>query len=256
MIKMLQGRIHSIESCGTVDGPGIRYVVFFQGCPMRCLYCHNPDTWEAGNGSLMTVPEILKGFYNNLAFYRNGGVTVTGGEPLMQIDFLIALFEDLKKHHVHTCIDTSGITFTPDNKDLMVKLDRLLSLTDLILLDIKHINPKQHEQLTGHSNDRILAFARYLDEKKIPVWIRHVVVPGITFYREYLEELGKFLGTLHNVQALDVLPYHSMGASKYKELNIPYPLPNTKEPTREEAQAAKQLILSAYRKVKLERNIL
>lgn len=245
-MTMEKGYVHSIESCGTVDGPGIRYVIFLQGCPLRCLYCHNPDTWAMNTGTLRSVSDALDGFYSNLPFYKSGGVTVTGGEPLMQIDFLIALFQKLKEDHVHTCIDTSGIIFNPDNSALCAKLDTLLSLTDLVLLDIKHINPLQHKQLTGSSNKPVLLFAHYLDEKNIPVWIRHVIVPGITFYKEYLEQLGAFLGTLNNVQALEILPYHSMGIRKYQELGIDYPLSDTREPSKDEAQAAKQVILNAY----------
>lgn len=247
---MITGHIHSIESCGTVDGPGIRYVIFFQGCPMRCQYCHNPDTWEASGGTPMTVDEVLDGFYSNLAFYRSGGVTVTGGEPLMQMDFLTALFENLKAHGIHTCIDTSGIIFNPENPDFMKRMDHLLSLTDLVMLDIKHIEDSRHLTLTGQSNKKVLDFAAYLSEKNIPVWIRHVLVPGITFYREYLEELGTFMGSLNNVKALDVLPYHSMGITKYDSLGITYPLRDTPEPSKEDAAAARNVILSAYQKAR------
>lgn len=250
---MITGHIHSIESCGTVDGPGIRYVIFFQGCPMRCQYCHNPDTWEASGGTPMTVDEVLDGFYSNLAFYRSGGVTVTGGEPLMQMDFLTALFENLKAHGIHTCIDTSGIIFNPENPDFMKRMDHLLSLTDLVMLDIKHIEDSRHLTLTGQSNKKVLDFAAYLSEKNIPVWIRHVLVPGITFYREYLEELGTFMGSLNNVKALDVLPYHSMGITKYDSLGIPYPLRDTPEPSKEDAAAARNVILSAYQKARASR---
>lgn len=250
---MITGHIHSIESCGTVDGPGIRYVIFFQGCPMRCQYCHNPDTWEALGGTPMTVDEVLDGFYSNLAFYRSGGVTVTGGEPLMQMDFLTALFENLKAHGIHTCIDTSGIVFNPESPDFMKRIDHLLSLTDLVMLDIKHIDDSRHLKLTGQSNKKVLDFAAYLSEKNIPVWIRHVLVPGITFYREYLEELGTFMGSLNNVKALDVLPYHSMGITKYDSLGIPYPLRDTPEPSKEDAVAARNVILSAYQKARASR---
>ncbi len=248
MTNKTKGYIHSFETCGTVDGPGLRYVIFLQGCPMRCQYCHNPDTWEPGKGEVLTVDEVLKSFYNNLAFYRNGGVTVTGGEPMMQMDFLIELFEKLHEDHVHTCIDTSGIMFQPKNAEFMAKLDRLLAVTDLVMLDIKHIDAEEHKKLTAHSNERILAFARYLDEKSIPIWIRHVIVPGITLYKEYLEQLGKFIGSLSNVKALDVLPYHSMGKMKYDNLNMEYPLKDTREATKEEAVAAKNIILNAYKK--------
>ena len=246
----IKGFVHSIESCGTVDGPGIRYVIFLQGCPMRCQYCHNPDTWEYGKGDQMAVDEVLKGFYTNLPFYRNGGVTVTGGEPMMQMDFVMELFRDLKKHGIHTCIDTSGIMFNPDVPHFMKKLDELLTMTDLIMLDIKHIDDQKHKTLTGHSNKQILAFAKYLDKKKVPVWIRHVIVPGITFYKEYLEDLGTFMAALSNVQALDVLPYHSMGKAKYENMGMKYPLSDTPEPSKDDAAAAKQLILSAYKHAK------
>lgn len=241
---MIKGHIHSIETCGTVDGPGLRYVIFLQGCPMRCQYCHNPDTWEPGKGEEMTVDEALSKFYSNLAFYKNGGVTVTGGEPMMQIDFLIELFTKLHEEGVHTCLDTSGIMFQPNNKE---KIDRLLEVTDLVMLDIKHIDNEKHKELTAHSNDRILDFARYLDEKNIPIWIRHVIVPGITLYQEYLERLGEFMATLSNVKALDVLPYHSMGKVKYENLNMKYPLEDTREATKQEAVAAKSIILNAYK---------
>ncbi|WP_461810364.1 pyruvate formate-lyase-activating protein [Faecalimonas sp.] len=247
---MTKGYIHSIESCGTVDGPGIRYVVFLQGCPMRCQYCHNPDTWKVNIGKQLTVAEVLEGFYTNRPFYRNGGLTVTGGEPMIQMDFLIELFTQLKKDGVHTCIDSSGIMFQPHNKIFMNKLNILLGLTDLIMLDIKHIDDEKHRELTGQSNKNILAFAKYLDEKNIPIWIRHVVVPGITLYQEYLERLGEFISTLNNVKALDVLPYHSMGKVKYENLGMDYPLKDTREATKEEAAAAKNIILSAYKKGK------
>jgi len=245
---MTEGYIHSIESCGTVDGPGLRYVIFMQGCPMRCQYCHNPDTWAPHTGTKMTAKEALKKFYHNIAFYRNGGVTVTGGEPMMQMDFLIELFEQLHRKGVHTCIDTSGIMFHPNDAMFMNKLDRLLAVTSLVMLDIKHIDDEKHKELTAHSNKQILDFAKYLDEKQIPIWIRHVIVPGITLYKNYLEELGQFMATLHNVKALDVLPYHSMGKSKYEELDMIYPLADTREATREEAIAAKHIILGAYKK--------
>ena len=247
---MTKGFIHSIETCGTVDGPGLRYVIFLQGCPMRCQYCHNPDTWEPGVGKQMTVDEVLKSFYNNLAFYRNGGVTVTGGEPMMQMDFLIELFTKLHADGVHTCLDTSGIMFQPNNKVFKEKAERLFAVTDLVMLDIKHIDDEKHKILTSHSNERILAFAKYLDEKGIEIWIRHVVVPGITLYQEYLQRLGEFMATLKNVKALDVLPYHTMGKVKYENLGLEYPLGDKREATKEEAKAAKNIILLAYKKAK------
>ena len=217
---------------------------------MRCQYCHNPDTWEPGKGDEMTVDEVLKSFYHNTAFYKTGGVTVTGGEPMMQMDFLIELFEKLHAENYHTCIDTSGIMYQPENEKVMEKIERLMDVTDLVMLDIKHIDDAKHKELTSHSNKRILEFARYLDKKGIPIWIRHVVVPGITLYKEYLEQLGEFMATLGNVKALDVLPYHTMGKVKYENLGMEYPLDGTREATKQEAVAAKSIILGAYKKGK------
>lgn len=244
------GKIHSIETFGTVDGPGIRYVVFFQGCPMRCKYCHNPDTWNISYGSEKSVTEILDDYEKYKPFLRKGGLTATGGEPLMQIDFLTELFEEAKKRNIHTCLDTSGIIFNEGNPDLLVKFDRLIKSTDLIMLDIKHINDAEHIELTSHSNKNILAFLRYLDRNSIPVWIRHVVVPGITDNEENLIKLGEFLGEFKNIQALDVLPYHNMGKVKYDNLGMEYPLINTPPASKELAAKAKALIQQGFMKIK------
>ena len=184
---MTKGRIHSLESFGTVDGPGTRFVVFLQGCPMRCAYCHNPDTQPMEGGTLMEPQEIVDQYLRNEPFYRSGGgLTVTGGEPLMQIDFLIDLFTLLKEHNVHTCIDTSGIVFKKNNDALIEKLDRLMAITDLVMLDIKHIDPEKHMWLCEQPNEGILDFAKYLEDRKVDLWIRHVVVPGITDNEEDL----------------------------------------------------------------------
>ena len=238
------GRIHSIETFGTVDGPGIRFVVFFQGCPLRCLYCHNPDSWNMADGKEMTADEILTRFERNRGFYKNGGITATGGEPMVQIDFLLELFTKAKERNIHTCLDTSGIAF-PGNPDSPVydKIERLMEVTDLILLDIKHIDEKDHQTLTGKSNRLILAFARYLSSIKKPVWIRHVVVPGITYKEENLTELGRFLGTLTNIEKIEILPYHSMGKTKYENLGYQYALADTRELTKAEAEKAREIIL-------------
>ncbi len=241
------GHVHSIESFGTVDGPGVRLVVFLQGCPMRCQYCHNPDTWKFDGGTDMTVNQIMALYEKNRAFYSRGGITVTGGEALMQMEFVTELFSTAAHRGIHTCLDTSGITFNPKNPTIVERFDKLMSVTDLVLLDIKHIDPQGHKDLTGQPLEPILAFARYLDDKAIPVWIRHVVVPGITYEQNQLYQLGRFLATLHNIKALDVLPYHDMGKVKYKNLEIPYPLEETKPLTKEEAMAAKQVILKGYR---------
>jgi len=246
----MEAYIHSTESFGTVDGPGVRFVIFFQGCPMRCKYCHNPDTWQMNTGTRRSAQSLISEYEHNRAFYKNGGITVTGGEALMQIDFLLELFRLAKKKDIHTCLDTSGVTYHPGESEYNRKLDELMKVTDLVMLDIKHIDPEGHKDLTGHDNADILAFARYLDEKKVPVWIRHVVVPGITDDPNQLYQLGQFIGTLSNIKALDVLPYHVMGVSKYEELGIPYPLKGIEAATRDQALAAKQIILQGFRQVR------
>ncbi len=250
----MDGFIHSTESFGTVDGPGVRFVIFLQGCPMRCKYCHNPDTWEMNVGETRSAQSLIDEFERNRSFYRNGGITVTGGEALMQIDFLLELFTLAKERKIHTCLDTSGITYHPGESEYNRKLDKLMELTDLVMLDIKHIEPKRHKVLTGHDNAGILAFARYLDEKKVPVWIRHVVVPHVTDSEIYLRKLGEFIATLSNVKALDVLPYHILGTGKYEALGIEYPLEGIKATTREEAIEAKQIILDAFRETRKQMN--
>ena len=242
----MYGFIHSTESFGTVDGPGVRFVIFTQGCPMRCQYCHHPDTWKMNTGSVRSAQSLIQEYERNKAFYTRGGITVTGGEALMQIDFLLELFGLAKEKGIHTCLDTSGITYKPGNSAYNDKLDKLMTMTDLVMLDIKHIDPEGHRALTQQPNDGILAFARYLAEKKVPVWIRHVVVPGITDDPGQLTRLGAFLATLPNVQALDVLPYHVMGAVKYEQLGMEYPLKGVPAATKEQAAQAKKTILTAY----------
>mgnify|MGYP000505493978 FL=1 len=237
----MEGHIHSTESFGTVDGPGIRFVVFFQGCPMRCLYCHNPDTWTVGGGdqNLRSVESLLKEYDGIKEFLHDGGITATGGEPLLQMPFLTELFEAAKKKGIHTCLDSCGITFRQERR---AEFDRLMAATDLVMLDIKHIDDAEHQKLTGQSNKHILEFAEYLKEKNVPVWIRHVVVPTITLNDEYLYRLGYFIGGLDNLKALDVLPYHTMGEVKYQNLGIDYPLKGIPAATKEEAEHAKEVI--------------
>ncbi len=247
----MNGFIHSKESFGTVDGPGIRYVLFMQGCPMRCLYCHNPDTWETGKGEEISAEEVIEEFKKNRAFYSKGGITVTGGEPLLQTEFLIELFKKAKEESIHTCIDTSGVTYNAENERYIKKLDELMKYTDLVMLDIKHINNEKHIGLTGKENNGILQFARYLEERNIPLWIRHVVVEGYTDSPEDLTALGEFIGTLKNLKALDVLPYHSMGEAKYEELGIPYKLKGVSPTSEKDALKAKKYILDGIRKARL-----
>lgn len=244
------GYIHSKESFGTLDGPGIRYVIFMQGCPMRCLYCHNPDTWALHGGTPTTADEIISEFKKNRSFYSNGGITVSGGEPLLQIDFLLDLFTKAKKEGIHTCIDTSGITFSSSENAYREKLDMLMKYTDLVMLDIKHINSDKHKELTSHGNENIIAFAKYLEDVGVPVWVRHVVVEGYTDDSDSLFELGKFIGTLKNLEALEVLPYHTLGTAKYKSLGIPYKLEGLSPMSQQKANEAKKIILSGIHKVR------
>lgn len=246
----MTGYIHSKESFGTVDGPGIRYVLFMQGCPMRCLYCHNPDTWETGKGETITADEVIEEINKNRSFYSRGGITVSGGEPLLQVDFLTELFKKAKEENIHTCIDTSGVTYNPENTEYIAKLRELLKYTDLVMLDIKHIDTHKHKTLTGRDNKNILGFAKFLEEKNIPLWVRHVVVEGYTDEREDLEKLGEFLGKLKNLKALDVIPYHTMGAVKYKEMGLEYPLKELSALPVEKAVIAKKHILEGVKKVR------
>ena len=249
----MQGRIHSLESFGTVDGPGVRFVVFVQGCPMRCGYCHNPDTWEMNAGTLMEPSYIIEQYERNISFYKGGGITVTGGEPLMQVDFLVELFTLAKEKGIHTCIDTSGIAYkTNANPEWLAKLDKLMTLTDLVMLDIKHIDPEKHKELTSQPNDGILAFAKYLNEKNVDMWIRHVVVPGITDDEKYLYQLGYFIGQLKNLKALDVLPYHTMGETKYEKLGMEYKLKGVPAMDKNKLLEKKATILDGVRKRRAE----
>lgn len=243
-VSNMKGYIHSFESFGTVDGPGVRYVVFLQGCPMRCKYCHNPDTWQGG-GTPYTAEAVLEKMTRNLPFYKTGGLTVSGGEPLVQIDFLIELFSLAKARGIHTCIDTSGVTFDLNNKEYLCKVDKLLSLCDLVMLDIKHIDEDEHIKLTGHTNKNILDFASYIDKKGVRLWVRHVIVPNITYKEEYLRELGRFLKCLNCLDKIEVLPYHKMGEVKYEALGIECPLKDTESLGDNDAKKAYEIIKSA-----------
>ena len=218
------GRIHSVESMGTVDGPGIRFVVFTQGCPMRCLFCHNPDTWRVDAGTAVSVEQLVDEFESNRAFYRTGGITVSGGEPLLQPEFVADLFAEMHARpagRVHTCLDTCGYAFDPERPELCA---RVLDETDLVLLDIKHADPAGHRALTGRDPGRILAFGDELARRGIDTVIRHVVVPGRTDTVEECEALGRLIAPWRNVVGLEMLPYHTMGVAKYEQLGLAYPL--------------------------------
>ena len=244
-MEQLTGKLHSIETFGTVDGPGVRFVVFFQGCPMRCRFCHNPDTWDISRAQLSpTADEVLEKMTRNLPFYRGGGITATGGEPMCQMDFLTELFKKAHALGIHTALDTSGITFS-ENAEYLEKLDTLLALTDLVMLDIKHTDEDEHISLTGASGMAAVAFARYLCKKQIPLRIRHVLVPGLTDGEAHLLSLGRLLGELQSsgvLEGFELLPYHRMGEGKYEKLGIPYTLPGVEPPTAEEIARAYEII--------------
>lgn len=236
----LFGFIHSIETFGSVDGPGIRFLIFLQGCPMRCRFCHNPDSWQTGVGEKMTTDELLDRAEHYRSYWgREGGITVSGGEALMQIDFLTELFRKAHERGINTCLDTSAQPFTRQGA-WFAKFEELMKYTDTILLDIKHIDDDEHRKLTKHSNRNILDCARYLSDIHKPVWIRHVLIPGITDRDDYLARLRAFLDTLTNVERVDVLPYHTLGTYKYEKLGLDYPLKGVEPPTPERIENAKR----------------
>lgn len=239
---MTDGYIHSIESFGAVDGPGMRYIVFTAGCPLRCKFCHNPDTWNMAGGKKMSPADLLADAVKDRAYWgKKGGITVSGGEPLAQLDFLLDFFTLAKKENVNTCIDTSGGPFS-DQGEWFEKFQKLMEVTDLLLMDIKHIDPVEHKELTGLDNDNIIKMFRYLDKIKKPIWIRHVLVPGVSDKDEYLERTRDFIRSLGNVQRVEVLPYHTLGVAKYKELGIPYRLEGVPSPTAERVQNARTIL--------------
>ena len=230
----LTGKLHSFESCGTVDGPGIRFIVFMQGCPLRCKYCHNPDTWKLEDAKYerdieFTINEIKK--YK--PFFRNGGgLTITGGEPFVQIDYVEALLKRAKEEGIHTVVDTSGYIFND-------RIKEVLEYVDLVLLDIKSMDPVVYRDLTGVELENTLKFAEYLSKIDKPMWLRHVVVPGLTDKKENLEKLSKFISNMTNIKKIELLPFHQMGTHKWEELGIEYPLKNLREPTLEEMKEAR-----------------
>lgn len=238
----IKGRIHSVESFGSADGPGVRYIVFLKGCNMRCQYCHNPDTWAKDGGELMTPEEVLKKALRYKTYWKEkGGITVSGGEALLQIDFVIELFRLAKEKGVNTCLDTSGNPFSLE-EPFKSKFDELMKYTDLFMLDIKHIDDAAHRKLTGQTNQNILEMAAYLSDHGKAMWIRHVLVPGITTEEDELHRLRSFLDTLKTVERVEVLPYHTLGVFKWKELGIPYQLEGVDPPTKEQIDRAKEIL--------------
>lgn len=238
----MQGYIHQLESFGSVDGPGVRFIIFFSGCPYRCLYCHNPDTWDMTKGKLYSTDELIKEALSCSEYWgKKGGITVSGGEPLSQIDFLIELFTKAKEKGINTCIDTSGAPFKKDG-EWFEKFKVLMQVIDILLVDIKHINEEEHIKLTGQTGNNVKEMFYYLDEIKKPIWIRHVLVPGITDNDEYLMQTRDFIKTLSNVERVEVLPYHGLAITKYKDLGIDYVLKDTESPSKERIENAKRIL--------------
>lgn len=240
---MIKGNVHLIESFGSVDGPGIRFIIFLKGCPLRCRFCHNPDTWAIAKGEMRTADELIEQALRYKTYWgKKGGITVSGGEPLVQIDFLIELCKTAKEKGIHVTIDTSGQLFTREGV-FFEKFNELMKYVDLLLLDIKHIDAEKHKWLTGKSNESILDCARYLSEINKPVWIRHVLVPGVNDSDEYLIPLRQFIDTLNNVEKVEVLPYHTLGLFKWEELGIEYGLKGVEPPTAESVEHAKSILI-------------
>lgn len=234
----MKGRIHSLDTFGALDGPGIRFVLFMQGCAMQCQYCHNPDSWDTAVGRIVEIDDILQEIEPYIHYYQGsgGGITVTGGEPALQAPFLACLFKECKKRWgLHTALDTSGFCG-------LEHIMELIEATDLVLLDLKQMNPEKHVALTSQSNERVLEFAEWLSKQNKPVWIRHVLVPGLTDNYADLFSLGQFIGKLGNVVKIEVLPYHRMGVYKWQQMQMTYPLEGVPTPTNQEVERARSII--------------
>ena len=248
-MSSLIGRIHSFETFALVDGPGIRCAVFLHGCALRCKYCHNPNTWHPCDRLIHMTPAELR---QKLVRYRNywkknGGVTFSGGEPLLQMDFVTETFRLLKKDGVHTAIDTAGQPFSPKDPDWMNRFDALMNVTDLVILDLKQFDDQLHRDLTGYGNQNILAMAQYLSSRGKDMWIRHVLVPGVTDDEVDLTNMSTFISTLNTVRRVEILPYHTLGLSKWRQLGLEYPLEGVRTPTEEEIRRAEDILnVNAY----------
>lgn len=237
------GYIHSVETFGLVDGPGVRYVLFLQGCAMRCRYCHNPETWAFTQENAKTPQQALDAACRYRNYWRNnGGLTISGGEPLLQMDFVSEVFRLAHAKGIHTALDTSGQPFAPENADWMARFDAMLENTSLVILDLKEIDEEKHKALTGHSNRNILAMAQYVAQRGVPLWVRHVLVPGLTDDMDGLRRLDAFIKTLPTVRRVEVLPYHTLGLFKWQNLGIPYSLEGVRVPTEEEVKQAEDLL--------------
>lgn len=229
--------VHSYESMGTFDGPGLRYVVFLQGCPFKCQYCANPDTIDAIGDSRPTAPEyILEQAVSMKPFFgRRGGITFSGGEPTVQAKALLPLFKDLRENGIHICVDTNGAVWN-------AQVEELLSLTDLVLLDVKEINPDRHQEITGRSNSQTLRTAEWLEQSGRPFWLRYVLVPGLSDFEEDLRALGEHFKDYKQVQRVELLPYHTLGVHKYEAMGWEYKLKGTKENTPEQLKHAETIL--------------
>lgn len=243
---LTEGYIHSIETMGTLDGPGLRYVIFLQGCPLRCAFCHNPDTWRMKHGKVKTVDDLLADIKNYIPYFESsgGGVTVSGGEPLLQADFVSELFNGLQKLQVHKVIDTSGFAEVD-------KVKTLLSLTDLVMLSVKHPDPERHLQISGQSQERPLAFARYLCRINMPVWIRYVLIPGVSSRPDDLAALAELIKKMPNIEKIELLPYNTLGKSKWQALGITSDLLEIPPPTPQEVEEARQLMTRLLPDIKI-----
>lgn len=236
-----KGYVHALETFGLVDGPGVRFVVFLSGCKMRCKFCHNPDTWNK-KGELWEAEALYKHMRRYKSYWKNnGGITISGGEPLLQIDFVTAVFEAAKKENIHTAVDTAGQPFCED-KEWLEKFEKLAAVTDLFILDLKMMDSDGHKELTGVDNGNILAMAKWLSDHGKKMWIRHVLVPGITDEEDDLKKMKEFIGSLKTVEKTEILPYHTLGTIKWKELGLSYPLEGVPVPTEKQIEKAELLL--------------
>ncbi len=236
------GHIHSLESFGSVDGPGVRFVIFLQGCNMRCRYCHNPETWKKGCGEEWSAEKLFTHVYRYKNYWKNkGGITVSGGEPLLQLDFVTELFEIARSKNVHTALDTAGQPFE-NTPEYLERFDRLMASTSLVILDLKEIDDDKHKALTGHSNKSILDMARHVSDLGVPLWIRHVLVPGLTDDEEGLKRTAEFINSLKTVERVEILPYHTLGLFKWQNLGILYTLDGVKPPTKDQVKKAEDIL--------------
>ena len=239
---MTLANVHSIETFGSVDGPGLRYILFLKGCRLRCAFCHNADTWDLSSEDQRSADEILDHAERYRSYWGSeGGITVSGGEPLLQIDFLIELFQKAKQRNINTCIDTAGEPFTKEG-EWFTKFEELMHYTDILLVDIKHINRNKHIRLTGKPNDNILEMFHYLSDINKPIWIRQVLVPGWTDDIEDLKKTRAFIETLSNVKKIEILPYHNMGAYKWEKLGMKYPLEGVEAPDKDSIELADKVL--------------